>query len=253
MRTEPDQGQIGPLLRRGIFLSGTVRADFFVLPDSSSFWSHFSAANWKTTKFSFKIFCRCAELPTCQTNGFCEGKRQGTGFVLFSALEASSSFQQTIEKKRPLCHVAFLPKNRHLSLVPTLSGYALKVSWSWSKLALKSATKFFACVSYFVCLPRREKASVSHSLPPLHFWKADTMLETQNRKAWCQWREGHVQETIAGKEFVWLAYLIYRWLIRRSERQCGGNVGRSRRDLFRINIKKSCRSANTSPTQECQS
>ena len=46
-----------------IFLSGTVRADFFVLPDSSSFWSHFSAANYKTAKFSFKILCRCAELP----------------------------------------------------------------------------------------------------------------------------------------------------------------------------------------------
>ena len=46
-----------------IFLSGTVCADFFVLPDSSSFWSHFSAANYKTTKFSFQILCRCAELP----------------------------------------------------------------------------------------------------------------------------------------------------------------------------------------------
>ena len=149
------------------------------------------------------------------------GEAPGTGFVLFSALEASSSFQQTIEKRRLLCHIAFLPKSRHLSLVPTLSGYALRVSWSWSKLALKSATKFFACVSYGVCLPRREKASVSHILPPLHFWKADTMLETQNRKAWCQWREGNVQETIAGKEFVWLAYLIDRWLIRGSERQCG--------------------------------
>ena len=45
------------------FLSGTVRADFFVLPDSSFFWSHFSAANYKTAKFSFKILCRCAELP----------------------------------------------------------------------------------------------------------------------------------------------------------------------------------------------
>ena len=39
-----------------IFLSGTVRADFFVLPDSSSFWSHFSAANYKTAKFFFKCF-----------------------------------------------------------------------------------------------------------------------------------------------------------------------------------------------------
>ena len=46
-----------------IFLSGTVRADFFVLPDSSSFLSHFSAVNYKTAKFSFKILCRCAELP----------------------------------------------------------------------------------------------------------------------------------------------------------------------------------------------
>ena len=63
MRTGPDQGQIGPLHRRDFFLAGTVAADFFVLPDSSSFWSHFSAANYKTTNFSFKVLCRCAELP----------------------------------------------------------------------------------------------------------------------------------------------------------------------------------------------
>ena len=45
------------------FLLGTVCADFLVLPDSSSFWSHFSAANYKTTMFSFKILCCWAELP----------------------------------------------------------------------------------------------------------------------------------------------------------------------------------------------
>ena len=61
-RTGTDQGQIGPLLRRG-FLWGTVPADFFVLPNSSSFWSHFSAADYKTTTFSFKTLFRCAELP----------------------------------------------------------------------------------------------------------------------------------------------------------------------------------------------
>ena len=65
MHTGPDQGQIGPLLACSAvnFLSGTVCADFLVLPDSRSFCSHFSAANYKTTKFSFKILCRCAELP----------------------------------------------------------------------------------------------------------------------------------------------------------------------------------------------
>ena len=44
------------------FFVGNGSRGFFVLPDSSSFWSHFSAANYKTAKFSFKILCRCAEL-----------------------------------------------------------------------------------------------------------------------------------------------------------------------------------------------
>ena len=56
------------------------------------------------------------------------GEATGTGSVLFSALEARSSFRKTMEKRRLLCHIAFLPKSKHLSLVPTLSDYALKVS-----------------------------------------------------------------------------------------------------------------------------
>ena len=102
-----------------IFLAGTVPADFFVLPNSSSFWSHFCAADCKTTKISFETLCCCAELPAKRMR--LRGEATRTGFVMFSALEASSSFRKTIAKRRLLCHVAFLRKNKHLSLVPTIS------------------------------------------------------------------------------------------------------------------------------------
>ena len=99
-------------------------------------------------------------------DGILRGKAPGTGFILFSALEASSSFQQTIEKRETTLPHSFVRKSKHLPLVPTLSGYTLRVSWSGPKLALQSSTNFFACVSHCACLPRKGPASVSHILPP---------------------------------------------------------------------------------------
>ena len=75
MHTGPGQGQIGPLLRRGFFFVGNGSGGFFVLPDASSFWSHFSAADCKTTKFSFKTLCRCDELPAKRLDSSRESAR----------------------------------------------------------------------------------------------------------------------------------------------------------------------------------
>ena len=88
MRTGPDLGEIGPLHHRG-FLAGTVPADLFVLPNSSSFWSHFCAADYKTTNFFFlKHFA--VVLNYLPNERILRGEATGTGFVLFTALEASS-------------------------------------------------------------------------------------------------------------------------------------------------------------------
>ena len=85
------------------FLPGTVRADF-VLPDSSSFWSHFSAADCKTTKFSFKTLCCCAELPAKRLDSARESARYllASSCSQHSTRRASSSFQQTIKKRKLL-------------------------------------------------------------------------------------------------------------------------------------------------------
>ena len=163
MRTGLDQGQIGPL-RPWIFLPGTVRVDFLSCPTPVLSGRISLQPIAKLPSFLLKHFA--VVLNYLPNDWILRGKAPGTGFILFSALEASSSFQQTIEKRKLLCHIAFLRKSKHLSLIPTLSGYALRVSWSRSKLALKSATEFFACVSHCLCLPRRWPASVSHILPP---------------------------------------------------------------------------------------
>ena len=126
MRTGPDQGQIGPLLRRGFFLPGTVRADFLscLTPLLSGRISLQPIG--KLPSFLLKHFA--VVLNYLPNDWILRGKAPGTGFILFSALEASSSFQQTIEKRKLLCHIAFLRESKHLSLVPTLSGYGLRVS-----------------------------------------------------------------------------------------------------------------------------
>ena len=57
------------------FFAGNGSRGFFVLPDSTSFWSHFSAADCKTTKFSFETLCRCAELPAKRLDSARESAR----------------------------------------------------------------------------------------------------------------------------------------------------------------------------------
>ena len=203
------------------FLAGTVCADFFLSCQTPVFSGRISLQP-KTKLPSFLLKYFAVVLNYLPNEWILRG---GSARVLASSCSQHSRRVAPSSRRSKrgdlLCHIALLRKNRHLSLVPTLSGYALKVSWSWSELALKSATKFFACVAHCVCLPaKRKSVSISHFATP-SLLEADTMLETQNRKAWCQWREGNVQETITAKEFVWLTYLIYRWLIRRSERQCG--------------------------------
>ena len=216
------------------------------------------------------------------------------------------------------------------------------MSWSRSKLALKSATKFFACVSYCVsyqhiwqwhgtfedCQSVRPRVwdqfSISIVLPVLSHGRVCTVIvslldilgvvfhicihwpligfrlairglgriegprKASNMLIWCLPRRENLNEGglyltfchpfISGKLTRCWKHRTekhdvndekemsrkqwergkslsgwHTWSTDGSDDEVKGNVGRARRDLFSINIKKSCRSANTSPTQECQS
>ena len=130
---------------------------------------------------------------------------------------------------------SFLPKSRHLSLVPTLSGYALRVSWSWSKLALKSATKFFACVSYCVCLPRREKKR-------LYLTFCHPFISGMLTRCWKHRIEKHdvndEKETSRKQQRGKSLSGWHTWSTDGSYDEVKGNVGRASRDLFLYKYKE---------------
>ena len=74
MRTGPDQGQIGPLLRRGFFCRERF-ARIFCLPRLQFFLVAFLCSRWRKYQVFFQNTLPLS-LTTCQTIGFWEIKRQ---------------------------------------------------------------------------------------------------------------------------------------------------------------------------------
>ena len=120
MRTGPVQGQIGPLLRRGFFVGNGSRGLFLSCPTPVLSGRISLQPITKLPSFLLKYFA--VVLNYLPNEWILRGEAPGYWLRPVLSTRGEQLIPADDRKRSLLCHIAFLRKNRHLSLVPTLSG-----------------------------------------------------------------------------------------------------------------------------------
>ena len=122
MRTGPDQGQIGPLLRRGFFCRERFARIFLSCPTPVLSGRISLQPITKLPSFLLKYFAVVLNYLAAKRM---DSARRSARVLASSCSQHSRRAAHSSRRSKRGDYsaiIAFLPKSRHLSLVPTLSG-----------------------------------------------------------------------------------------------------------------------------------